>query len=377
MVNEPAPQAVSVAVATLQHQADVSALRQLVADGVVRPHEIRAITGKTEGNVEGENSRGILLEALREFFIGECRLTDRQLDDMPIVLSSGGVGILAPHLMVYTRSDWAGPLDDEPRLTIGTAMSEPIRPEWVGRTPMVAAVAEAIRAAAGDARIDPGDAEYVLLKTRGIQPGDVDEAKRRGVDLQLWDRSIATPKTNGAAGLAVAVAVDGLPLPTDDQIAVELNLWSGKASASVGREDPRTNVVLLGNSSRAGGHLRIGQAVMKDLLDIQALFRALRSAGLDADRLPLNERLRRRVVAVYVKISTPPDARIRGRRQVHQGENPSYVKELKAAVAGMFSAALQDTILYISSSGAHQGPPGGATVAVIVDHSPLAEISPR
>ena len=54
------------------------------------------------------------------------------------------------------------------------------------------------------------------------------------------------------------------------------------------------------------------------------------------------------------------------RRQVI--ENPHYVNELKSAVTGMFSAWLQDNMIYLSAYATHQGPPGGGTVAVVVDH---------
>jgi cyanuric acid amidohydrolase len=272
--------------------------------------------------------------------------------------------------MIYTRSRWDGPVTGEPRLTVGTAMSAPIKPEWVGHVPMVEAVAEAVRAAVGDAGIAAADAAYVLTKSHGVLPEDVAEAAARGVDLTLFDPSVAAQRLNGAAGLGVAVAVDGLPLPDDADIATDLTLWSGRASASGGREDRRTQVVLLGNSGSAGGHLRVGHSVMADLLDIDALPRALRGAGLEVAGPCLDEPTRRRIVAVYAKIGTPPGGRLRGRRQVHQGQNPSYLNELKAAVAGMFSAALQDTVLYITSAATHQGPPGGGTVAVVVDHAP-------
>jgi cyanuric acid amidohydrolase len=33
----------------------------------------------------------------------------------------------------------------------------------------------------------------------------------------------------------------------------------------------------------------------------------------------------------------------------------------------MFSAFLQDNLIYISGSATHQGPPGGGTLAVVVD----------
>ncbi|MDQ4504289.1 ring-opening amidohydrolase [Sinomonas sp. ASV322] len=364
------PEAVQLVAATLEHESDTSALGRLVADGRLRPDEICAVTGKTEGNSPGESSRAAAIAAVRGFLAEHGGLSDERIGAIPMVFSSGGVGILAPHVTIYTKRPWTGPVDREPRLTVGTAKSVRIMPEWVGHAEMIEAVADAVRAAARDANIEPAQAEYVLTKSRGLQAEDIEEARTRGIELSPFPKGLATPKTSGTTALGVAAAVDGLAIPPDEEIGTNLNLWTGKVSSSAGREDPEAQVILLGNSTRAGGHLRVGHAVMNDVLDISSFIRAAEAAGLADVCLTLTPEQRRRIVSVYVKIGTPVDARLRGRRQVHQEQNPGYMNELKAAVAGMFSAVLQDTVLYISSGAVHQGPAGGGTVAVIVDHSP-------
>jgi hypothetical protein len=59
------------------------------------------------------------------------------------------------------------------------------------------------------------------------------------------------------------------------------------------------------------------------------------------------------------------DGKLRGRRQID--ENPQHSNQVKSALGGMFSAYLQDNLVWISGSATHQGPSGGATVATIVD----------
>ncbi|OKI51511.1 ring-opening amidohydrolase [Micromonospora sp. CB01531] len=367
MHQNPQPTAVEAFPVPLEHESDTTALVQLVTEGRLRPDEICAVTGKTEGNRPGENSRAAAIGAVRRFLEEHSDLGADRIARIPMVFSSGGVGILAPHVVVYAKRAWDGPVGPEPRLAIGTAQSAPIRPEWVGHPAMVEHVADAVRAAARDAGIDPSDAEYVLTKSRGLQPEDLEDAQQRGHEISPFEPRLAVPKTSGAAALGVAVAVDHLEMPADGDIGTNLDLWTDRVSSSAGREHRETQVVLLGNTTAAGGRLRVGRSVMTDLLDVDSLHRALRAAGLSVNGAPLAPDQRERIVAVYVKIGTPIGARLRGRRQVHNAENPNYMNELKAAVGGMFAAALQDTVLYISSGAVHQGPPGGGTVAVVVD----------
>lgn len=368
MTSSPAP-AVSALPVTLEHATDTAGLEGLLEEGRLVPDEVCAITGKTEGRGPDDRSRDQATKAVRQFLLRHGRRPAAAVSRVPVVLSSGGVGIMAPHLVVFSRRRATTEVSGQPRLVLGSALSEPIRPEWVGRRPMVEAVADSVVRAAAEAGVDPRDARYVLTKSRALYPEDVAEAARRGTGLALYPDELTVPKASGAAALGVARALGLADIPTDDRIGVDPAVWTPVASCSSGRESPRTGVLLFGNSTRAAGTLRVGTAVMRDLLDIGALRRALADAGLDvpdSHRLPAV--IRARIVAVYVKIGRPAGGRLRGRRQVQGQDNPYYVGELKAAVSGMFVAELQDTLLYISGTAIHQGPEGGGTVAMIVDH---------
>ncbi len=333
---------------------------------MIDPAHIVAVTGKVEGNTPSENSRGKAMASVRRLLTDTAKLPEDHVEQIPFVLSYGGVGILTPHLAIYTRSPWEGPVG-KPRLTLGTALSEPILPEWVGKRQIVEQVAGIVRRAARQAGIAPEDAEYVLTKNRGVSAADIDEAAARGVHIEPFDRAHATAQTTGGAALGIAVATGAIALPEESAIGFDGTLFSPIASCSAGNENDRAQVLLMGNSAAAGGNLRVGHAVMHDLLDITALHRALRAAGMDiADGAILTAQQRARVKALYVKVGTPVDGRLRGRRQVHQGQNPAYFNELKAAVAGAYSVFMQDTIMYISNAAFHQGPEGGGTVAAIV-----------
>jgi cyanuric acid amidohydrolase len=363
--------AVDAIQATLGHTRDVSGLERLFADGRLRPDDVIAVTGKTEGTRPGETSRVDADRAIRRFLAEKGTRGTHDIARIPMVFTSGGVGILTPQVVVYSRRPAPPAADGRPRLTVGTARSAIMQPEWTGTSRVVEANADAVRAAADDAGLAPSEIEYLVGKAYHVRQEDLAAARAEGRAVAELDDKTLFWKTSGSAGLGAAVAVDGLPVPDGDDVGVRLDLWSGKASFSanpwepVGGDGPHTQVIALGNKVGAGGTLRVGHAVIADLLDVGALARALRSAGLDVGPGPLTPPQRARVIAVYVKIGPSPDGLLRGRRQVV--DNPGYGNELKAAVAGMFAGFLQDNLVYISGSATHQGPAGGGTLAVVVD----------
>jgi cyanuric acid amidohydrolase len=372
MSTEPSSVAVDAVQIPLEHSRDVSGLERAVADGRLRPDEVVAVTGKTEGCGPGETSRIEADHAVREFLAERGARSSQQIDQIPMVFTAGGVGILAPQVVIYSRRP-AEPVDDPAgRLAIGTARSAIVQPEWTGTTRMVELMADTVRTAARDAGIAPAEVEYVVSKAYHPTQETIAAARKAGHSIPEFDDATLFRKTSGSGGLGVAVAVDGIPMPDQADIAVRLDdLWSSHASVSanpwepVAGEGPHDKVIVLGNRPGAGGRLRVGHSAVNDLLDVGALPRALRRAGMDVGPGPLTPEQRRRVIAVYVKIGPPPSGRLRGRRQVL--DNPNYGSEVKAAVAGMFAAWLQDNVLWISGSATHQGPPGGGTLAAVVD----------
>ena len=357
----------------LDHASDVGGLERLRRDGVLRPDEVIAITGKTEGWRAGETSRLDADRAIRGFLAEHGSRPVEAINQIPMVFTTGGIGILTPHVVVYTRSRAKPAADGGARLAMGVARSELVRPEWLVSTEMVAANADAVRAAAADAGIAPEAVEYVVGKAYYPSQQDFADARAAGHAIPELDPNTLFRKASGAAGLGVAVAADGMPLPAPGDIGVKLDSWSAKVAVSanewepVGGEGPQTQLMVFGNRAGAGGRLRVGHAAMNDTLDIEALPRALRRAGLEVGPGPLPPAHRARIVAVYVKFSLPVGGRLRGRRQIV--ENPQYGDQVKAALGGMFSAFLQDNLVWISGSATHQGPEGGGTVAAVVDVS--------
>jgi len=362
---------VGVHTVPLEHASDTSALERLVSEGKLAVDDICAVLGKTEGAAFPYTSRAAILAALRRFIADHGSRGRNEIEQIPVILSAGGIGILTPALIVFTRTMVAGRRSPgASSLAIGCARTEPILPEWVGRRRMLEMVSAGVARAAEDAGVAPSNLTYVLTKSRGAYPADVAEARRRGVDLTPYPSEMVAPKTSGSAALATAHVIAGEPLPPDDLIGVDATRWNARVSSSCGAEDVETSIIGLANSVDATGPLRVGQATMTDFLDAaSALRRAIRDAGLDIEDGPLPVTTRQRVVAVLAKTGIPADGRLRGRRQVIGPDNPHYTTEAKVAVAGILASELQNTMMYISSAGVHQAPPGGGSIAVIVDHS--------
>lgn len=357
----------------LDSTIDVGGLKRLVSEGQLNPDDVIAVTGKTEGWQAGETSRLEADQAIRRFLLDHGSRPASVIDQIPMVFTTGGIGILTPHVVVYVRTMAAPSSDGVGRLAVGVARSELVKPEWMTTTRLLEANADAVRAAAKEAGIEPSAVEYVVGKAYYPTKADFAAARDAGHDIPELDAKTLFRKASGSAGLGVAVAADGMAMPTADDIGKRFELYSAKVAVSanewepVGGEGPQTQLIALGNKVGAGGRLRVGHAEMMDTLDVDALTRALRRAGLDVGPGPLSPEHRKRVVAVYVKFAFPPEGRLRGRRQII--ENPEYGSQVKAALGGMFASVLQDNLVWISASATHQGPEGGGTVAAVVDVS--------
>ncbi len=144
------PDAIEVRKVPIHSVADASELTKLVEAGVMDASRVIAIIGKTEGN-GGVNdyTRIIADRAFREALVAAGAPAE-QVKEVPIVWSGGTDGVISPHATIFATTD-AEP-SDEPRLTVGFAMSDQLLPEDIGRTPMVEKVAAAVKRGHGAGR---------------------------------------------------------------------------------------------------------------------------------------------------------------------------------------------------------------------------------
>jgi cyanuric acid amidohydrolase len=326
------------------------------------------VIGKTEGNGGVNDFTRILAdEAFRRVLLKHGSRSEADVAGIPMVWSGGCDGVITPHATIFASNAKSGP-QSKSRLAIGTAMSAELLPEDIGRPAMVEKVADAVKAAMRDAGIaDAKDVHYVQTKTPLLTIDAVREAEARGheVACEVHD---SMGVSNGTTALGIAVALGEIKMPRAEQICRDLDLYSSVASCSSGVELTRAQIVLLGNRPGAGGRYRIGHAVMRDALDIDGIYAAIRDAGLDLPARPRAEDLGGRVVNCFMKCEADRRGTLRGRRQIMLDDSDvHHHRHSKAAVGGVAAAAIGDPAVFVSVDAMHQGPQGGGPVIAIVD----------
>lgn len=364
------PDAIEVRKVPIHSVADASELATLIDSGVLRAERVVAIIGKTEGN-GGVNdyTRIIADRAFREVLIAKGAPAE-QVREVPIVWSGGTDGVISPHATIFATvpPEEVTP-SDEPRLTVGFAMSEQLAPEDIGRTPMITKVADAVSEAMKRAGItDPADVHYVQTKTPLLTIHTIRDAKSRGKTVWTEQTHESMDLSNGCTALGVAVALGEIETPTDDDVMENRDLYSAVASCSSGVELDRAQVVVVGNARGVGGRYRIGHSVMNDALDADGIWNAIRDAGLDLPDRPHPSDLDDRLVNVFLKCEASQDGTVRGRRNAMLDDSDvHWHRQIKACVGGVTAAVTGDPAVFVSVSAAHQGPEGGGPVAAIVD----------
>ena len=364
------PEPIEVRKVPIHSVADASELAKLIDDGVMEASRVIAIIGKTEGN-GGVNdyTRIIADRAFREVLV-EKGAPEDQVRQVPIVWSGGTDGVISPHATIFATvpADKAEKSDDL-RLTVGFAMSEPIKPEEIGYVAMVKKVADGVKAAMEKAGItDTADVHYVQTKTPLLTIHTIRDAKSRGMKVWTEHTHESMDLSNGTTGLGVAVARGEIEMPTDADVMHNRDLYSSVASCSSGVELDQAQIVVVGNTRGIGGRYRIGHSVMQDALDQDGIWEAIKSAGLDLPERPHWTDLDGRLVNVFLKCEVSQDGTVHGRRNAMLDDSDvHWHRQIKSAVGGVTASVTGDPAVFVSVSAAHQGPDGGGPVAAIVD----------
>ncbi len=364
------PEPIEVRKVPIHSVADASQLQALFDEGVMDASRVVAIIGKTEGN-GGVNdyTRIIADRAFREVLVKNGAPAE-QVAQVPVVWSGGTDGVISPHATIFATV----PADEaehseEPRLTVGFAMSEPILPEEIGYVGMVDKVAAAVTVAMERAGItEAADVHYVQTKTPLLTIHTIRDAKSRGRDVWTEHTHESMDLSNGTTGLGIAKALGEVEEVTDSDIMHNRAKFSSVASCSSGVELDQAQVVVVGNTRGIGGRYRIGHSVMQDALDQDGIWAAIRDAGLDLPERPHSSDLAGRLVNVFLKCEVSQDGNVHGRRNAMLDDSDvHWHRQIKSAVGGVAAAVTGDPAVFVSVSAAHQGPDGGGPVAAIVD----------
>src|SRR3954470_165725 len=365
------PEPIEVRKVPIMNVSDACGLADLIDEGVLDADRVVAVIGKTEGN-GGVNdyTRIIADRACREVLVEKGTRSVEDVRQVPIVWSGGTEGVLSPPATIFatTPTDNAEQTD-EPRLTVGFAMSEVLMPEDIGRSAMITKVADAVKVAMERAGIaDVADVHYVQTKTPLLTISTIRDAKARGETVWTEHTHESMDLSNGCTALGIAVALGEIEMPTDADVMHDRSLYSSVASCSSGVELDRAQVVVVGNARGVGGRYRIGHSVMDDALDADGIWEAIVDAGLDLPERPRSADLEGRLVNVFLKCEVSQDGTVHGRRNAMLDDSDvHWHRQIKSAVGGVTASVTGDPAVFVSVSAAHQGPDGGGPVAAIVD----------
>ena len=354
---------------SMAHPGDLSELEALFTKGALQPQDVVAVIGKTEGN-GGVNdfTRGYFtqsLMALLSRWIGEP--AEKLAARIPCVLSGGTEGVLSPHYVVFARSTVSAPSPGS-SLAIGTAMSAPLGAENVGRAVHIKSVADAVKAAIAQARIEnPRDIHFVQVKCPCITSARAEAALAQGKTVVTSDpnRSMALARAAGAFGVALALGEIAEARLDETALLRDFSVKSDRASISSGVEVECNEVIVLGNSRHWSGELRIAHRPMADALDIGGVVQALRDLGIEAAP-QITAQDRSRVRAVFVKCEPDRRGRIAGHRHTMLDDTDiNAQRHIRGALGGLVASVMGDGRIFVSGGAEHQGPDGGGLIAVI------------
>jgi len=211
----------------------------------------------------------------------------------------------------------------------------------------------------------------VQTKTPLLTIHTIRDAKSRGKTVWTEHTHESMDLSNGCTALGVAVALGEIEMPSDADVLHDRSLYSAVASCSSGVELDRAQVVVVGNARGVGGRYRIGHSVMRDALDADGIWAAIRDAGLDLPERPHTGDLEGRLVNVFLKCEVSQDGQVHGRRNAMLDDSDvHWHRQIKSAVGGVAASVTGDPAVFVSVSAAHQGPDGGGPVAAVVDLGP-------
>ncbi|ALC89226.1 cyanuric acid amidohydrolase [Bacillus sp. FJAT-18017] len=349
---------------------DIKGLQKLIDSGEINPNDIICVLGKTEGNgCVNDFTRGFATQSLSFYLAETLGLSVKEVQQKIAFIMSGGTeGIMSPHLTVFTKSEVDVVITGEKRLAAGIGFTRDFRPEEIGRMEQVLEVAETVKKAMADAKIESAeDVHFVQIKCPLLTAERIEEARSRGKDVSTNDTYKSMAYSRGASALGVALALGEV---TEEQLSNEVichdwDLYSGVASTSAGVELVKDEIIVIGNSTSSASELVIGHSVMKDAIDTEAVKEAMKGAGLEFQCCPSHAELEK-IINVFAKAEAASYGTCRGRRNPMVDDSDiNHTRSARAVVNAAIATLTKDPMVYVSGGAEHQGPDGGGPVAVI------------
>jgi cyanuric acid amidohydrolase len=340
---------------------DGSGLAALLDAGALDARAIVCVMGKTPGNgLTNDHTREFATRTVAAVLAPRLGIGVDDVRARVMLLFSGGTeGILAPHLLVFSRGAAAPEAAPGPALAIGLARSRALRPNELGRAAQLDATADAVRAALADTGLaDPAAVAWVQVKCPIPPPGALHGDAVAGIKK----------RSRAASALGVAVALGDVArgaIETDGEPIVRPDLGTRRACVTAAIDSARVDVMVLANAPEWRGDFQVGSTALADMLDAPAVAGLLRRLGLGATP-QLTPAERTRLVGAILKGDPPADGRLRDAASVMLDDSDIHaIRHYRAALGGMLGALTGDSHVYLSAGAEHQAPTGGAVLALI------------
>jgi len=328
---------------------DCSGLARDLEHGVLNTRDIRAVFVKTEGNgLDNDWSRPLALRALAAYVPASSMC----------VVSGGCEGMLSPHMTVFAvvdDGDASGACGDgEPHaLALGTAVSEPLEATQLGHEAHARRACEIVERARQNAGLDETQVAYVHLVSPWMS-ARLAAAAPASATLVARSAHASKPAIRAAAALGAGVALNELAWSairwTD--AGPQASGHTRRVAVTAGDTDGRIHALVLGNSPQWRGALRVASAQMADMLDLEAI------ASVRRDRL----------IAAFFKGDPPADGRVRGARTTMSQDSDIHAfRHFRAALSGVFGAALGTSTVFIGGGAESQCVAGGGLLATVFE----------
>lgn len=350
---------------------DLRGLQELVKQKIVDPNDVIAILGKTEGNgCVNDFTRGFATMAFCNYLQQQTGKSENEIKHkVAFVMSGGTEGVMSPHAVVFTSKFVNAPGLSKKSLVVKSGFTRNFLPEEQGRLIMMHEVAKVVKTLMNEAGIESAaDVHFVQIKCPLLSSERIQDAQNRGQTVITHDTYKSMGYNRGASALGVAVALEEISASdvSEKDICQNWSLFSTVASTSAGIELENCEIIVMGNSKLGNGKYYIGHDVMNNSIDIQAVLRAMKNAGLEFDGLPTSE-ITEKVVNVFAKAESSSNGFVLNRRTTMLTDSDiNHTRQARSVVNAVVASVIQDPMVYVSGGAEHQGPDGGGPIAVIV-----------
>ena len=238
-----------------------------------------------------------------------------------------------------------------PRLALGLKISPDYVEAEIGSAKFAQDIAVLVAEAIEESGMAAHDVQCAIINVPLPTTGNIGPRSRAG---------------RAAAALGAGIALGELKSDdvSDARIMQDLSLYTGRVQTFTGPAIRNIEIILIGNSAKAGGSYFACNTLTNDLIDARSIKRMMIRAGCKIDED--GELDTSRLVAVLAKLGVMPDGTVAGAPTTIYSSATPPEKHVRAAMSGVLGATLHTTRVFSTFDPIQQAPAGGGTLCCIL-----------